>query len=38
MALIDELLEDARERMRKSIEASAHELGTVRAGRASPSA
>jgi ribosome recycling factor len=36
MALIDDLLEDARERMRKSIEATAHELGSVRAGRASP--
>jgi ribosome recycling factor len=36
MALIDELLEDARERMHKSVEATAHELGTVRAGRASP--
>jgi ribosome recycling factor len=36
MALIDELLDDARERMHKSVEATAHELGTVRAGRASP--
>jgi len=36
MALIDELLEDARERMRKSVEATAHELATVRAGRANP--
>ena len=36
MALIDDLLEDARERMRKSIESTAHELGTVRTGRASP--
>jgi ribosome recycling factor len=36
MALIDDLIEDARERMRKSVEATAHELGTVRAGRASP--
>jgi ribosome recycling factor len=36
MALIDELIEDARERMRKSVDATSHELGTVRAGRASP--
>jgi ribosome recycling factor len=36
MALIDDLLDDARERMHKSVEATAHELGTVRAGRASP--
>ena len=36
MAIIDELLEDARERMHKSVEATTHELGTVRAGRASP--
>ena len=37
MALIDELIEDARERMHKSVEATSHELGTVRTGRASPS-
>ena len=37
MSLIDELIDDARERMRKSIDATAHELGTVRTGRASPS-
>jgi len=36
MALIDELLDDARERMHKSVEAIAHELATVRAGRANP--
>jgi ribosome recycling factor len=36
MALIDELLEDARERMRKSVEATHQELTTVRAGRANP--
>jgi ribosome recycling factor len=36
MALIDDLLEDARERMHKSVEATGHELGSVRAGRASP--
>ena len=35
--LIDELLEDARERMHKSVEATAGELSTVRTGRASPS-
>jgi len=37
MALIDELIEDARERMHKSVEATSHELGSVRTGRASPS-
>ena len=35
-AMIDELLEDARERMHKSVEATGHELGSVRTGRASP--
>ncbi len=35
--LIDELLEDARERMVKSAEAAQHEFATVRTGRASPS-
>jgi ribosome recycling factor len=35
--MIDELLEDARERMTKSVEATGHELTTVRTGRASPS-
>jgi len=34
--LIDELLEDARERMTKSVESSRGELATVRTGRASP--
>ena len=34
--LIDELLEDARERMLKSAEAAQHEFSTVRTGRASP--
>ena len=34
--LIDELLEDARERMVKSREAAQHEFSTVRTGRASP--
>ena len=35
-SLIDELLEDARERMHKSAEAAQHEFSTVRTGRASP--
>ena len=35
--VIDELLEDARERMSKSVESSQHEFSTVRTGRASPS-
>ncbi|HSZ04325.1 MAG TPA: ribosome recycling factor [Solirubrobacteraceae bacterium] len=35
--LIDELLQDAGERMSKSVEASTHEFSTVRTGRASPS-
>lgn len=34
--MIDELLEDARERMKKSVESARHELGTIRTGRASP--
>jgi ribosome recycling factor len=34
--LIDELLADARERMTKSVEATTHEFGSVRTGRASP--
>jgi ribosome recycling factor len=34
--VIDELLKDARERMRKSVEAINHEFATVRTGRASP--
>jgi ribosome recycling factor len=33
---IDELLDDAEERMNKSVEACRHELATVRTGRASP--
>ena len=36
MELIDELLEDAGERMEKSVESSRGELATVRTGRASP--
>jgi ribosome recycling factor len=35
--LIDELLDDARERMTKSVEAAQQEFSTVRTGRASPS-
>jgi ribosome recycling factor len=34
--MIKELLQDARERMGKSIDATRHELATVRTGRASP--
>src|ERR671925_189146 len=34
--LIDEFLDDARERMSKSVEATRNELATVRTGRASP--
>lgn len=34
--IIDELLEDASERMSKSVDACRHELATVRTGRASP--
>ncbi len=34
--MIDELLDDASERMDKSVEATRHELATVRTGRASP--
>jgi ribosome recycling factor len=34
--LIDELLDDARERMSKSVESIRHEFGSVRTGRASP--
>ncbi len=33
---IDELLEDARQRMVKSLESTRHEFGSVRTGRASP--
>ena len=36
MELIDELLEDAKGRMSKSVESSRGELATVRTGRASP--
>ncbi len=34
--MIDELIEDARGRMAKSVETTHHELATVRTGRASP--
>jgi ribosome recycling factor len=34
--MIDELLDDARERMTKSVESTRHEFGSVRTGRASP--
>jgi ribosome recycling factor len=34
--MIDALLEDARERMTKSLESTQHEFSTVRTGRASP--
>src|SRR6201992_396860 len=34
--MIDELLVDARERMGKSVEATRHEFGSVRTGRATP--
>ena len=34
--MIDELLDDAKERMQKSVEATRNELATVRTGRASP--
>jgi len=34
--MIDELLEDGRERMAKSVEATKHEFSSVRTGRASP--
>jgi ribosome recycling factor len=36
MALIEELLQDARERMDKSVDSIRHEFGSVRTGRASP--
>jgi ribosome recycling factor len=36
-SIIDELLDDARERMRKSVEATRHEFASVRTGRASAS-
>jgi ribosome recycling factor len=36
MTIIDELIEDGRDRMAKSVEAIRHEFGSVRTGRASP--
>jgi ribosome recycling factor len=36
-ALIDQLLEDAADRMTKSVDSAKHELSTIRTGRASPS-
>ena len=36
MSLIEELLDDARERMNKSVESIRQEFGSVRTGRASP--
>ncbi len=35
-SLIDEILQDAKERMAKSVESALHEFGSVRTGRASP--
>ena len=35
-SLIDEILQDATERMAKSVESALHEFGSVRTGRASP--
>ena len=34
--IIDELLDDARQRMTRSVESTRHEFGSVRTGRASP--
>ena len=34
--MIDEFIEDGRDRMAKSVEATRHEFGSVRTGRASP--
>ena len=34
--MIEELLQDARERMAKSVESTRHEFGSVRTGRATP--
>ena len=36
MEMIDELLDDAEERMQKSVESIRNEFATVRTGRASP--
>ena len=34
--MIDELLQDAREHMDKSVDATRHKFGSVRTGRATP--
>lgn len=34
--MVDDLVNDAKERMRKSVDATKHEFGTVRTGRATP--
>ncbi|HWF73538.1 MAG TPA: ribosome recycling factor [Solirubrobacteraceae bacterium] len=36
MSIIDELIDDGRDRMAKSVESTRHEFGSVRTGRASP--
>ena len=36
MSIIDELIDDGRDRMAKSVESIKHEFGSVRTGRASP--
>ncbi|MEA2199287.1 MAG: ribosome recycling factor [Solirubrobacteraceae bacterium] len=36
MSIIDELIDDGRDRMARSVEAMRHEFGSVRTGRASP--
>jgi ribosome recycling factor len=36
MSIIDELIDDGRDRMAKSVDAMRHEFGSVRTGRASP--
>jgi ribosome recycling factor len=36
LEMIDEFLDDANERMKKSVESTRNELGTIRTGRASP--
>src|SRR6059058_5340967 len=36
MATLDELLQDAKRRMHKSVESTRHELNSIRTGRASP--
>src|SRR3954454_16063222 len=36
LEMIDEFLADAKDRMKKSVESTRNELGTIRTGRASP--